>query len=248
MKDFDTRRAALDLVTAFVNNNNLKASELPGLLLDVYGAISEFGKSDGKAPKSAEAKKSADTPAAAAPDKVVAAAPAKVVVATPTKVAAAPKAAPVAETPAVAAPAITPKVSIKESLADRNHIISLITGEKLKTLKPGTTNRILNCLKVVYNTAVSWEVEGLTKSPLQGIKQFNNNGRRERFLSKEEAASLLKAVLTSRNKMLAPIVAALLLTGCRKREILDARWDCVDLDRGILIVPISKSEIGRAHV
>ena len=61
--------------------------------------------------------------------------------------------------------------------------------EKLKTLKPGTTNRILNCLKVVYNTALSWEVEGLHKSPLQGIKQFNNNGRRERFLSKEEAAS-----------------------------------------------------------
>jgi integrase len=112
---------------------------------------------------------------------------------------------------------------------------------KLQYLKPGTVNRILNGLKVIYSRALEWEVEGLVKSPLQGIKQFPNLSRHEKFLTQEEAAHLLQAVLQSDNKMLAPIVSALLLTGCRKREILDARWEHVDLAKGILVVPISKS-------
>jgi len=112
---------------------------------------------------------------------------------------------------------------------------------KLTQYKPGMVNRLLNGIKIIFSTAMSWEIEGLIKNPTQGIKQFADTGRRERFLNKEEAQKLLKAVLTSKNQMLAPIIAALLLTGCRKREILDARWDCVDLERGILIVPISKT-------
>ena len=112
---------------------------------------------------------------------------------------------------------------------------------KLQHLKPGSVNRILNGLKVIYNRALDWEVEGLVKSPLQGIRQFPNHSRHEKFLSQDEAAKLLKAVLQSENKMLAPIVSALLLTGCRKRELLDARWEHVDLDKGILLVPVSKN-------
>ncbi len=42
MDQFDARQATLDLVTAFVNNNSLKAQELPALLSDVFGAIAGF--------------------------------------------------------------------------------------------------------------------------------------------------------------------------------------------------------------
>ena len=41
--------------------------------------------------------------------------------------------------------------------------------------------------------------------------------------------------------MLGFIVAFLLLTGARKREVLDARWDCIDWQRRIWRIPISKS-------
>ena len=33
----------------------------------------------------------------------------------------------------------------------------------------------------------------------------------------------------------------LLLTGARKREILNARWECIDFERQMLTVPLSKS-------
>lgn len=41
--------------------------------------------------------------------------------------------------------------------------------------------------------------------------------------------------------MLASIVSYLLLTGARKRQVLDARWDCIDWGRSIWKIPISKS-------
>jgi integrase len=41
--------------------------------------------------------------------------------------------------------------------------------------------------------------------------------------------------------MLPLIIAFLLLTGCRKREALDARWENIDLERGVLTIPLSKS-------
>jgi hypothetical protein len=68
-----------------------------------------------------------------------------------------------------------------------------------------------------------------------------NNHRHERFLTPEEALRLLGAVNASPNKMLASIIAFLLLTGCRKREVLDARWENINLTLGQLTVPLSKS-------
>jgi integrase len=122
----------------------------------------------------------------------------------------------------------------------KSEIIEIVHG-KLSSLKPGTINRMINGLKVIFSRAIEWELPGLEKNPMLGIKQFANYSRHERYLTQEEAAKLMEAVLCSSNKLLAPIVSALLLTGCRKREILDARWEYVDLERGILTVPLSKS-------
>lgn len=90
----------MELVTAFVNNHQLTAAELPTLLTEVYAAISGFG-----------APETADTPAAL-----------------PVEAVDAPRAEPASPLPA-------PAVSVEESVRDPDFILSLITGEKLKTLK-----------------------------------------------------------------------------------------------------------------
>lgn len=115
MDDFDARRAAMELVTAFVNNHQLTASELPTLLTDVFNAIAGFDTT-----KDAHSK--AATPE---PETTLAPVPVseEVTQSTPPESAAAP------------APASSPAVSIAESIRDPDFILSLITGEKLKTLK-----------------------------------------------------------------------------------------------------------------
>jgi predicted transcriptional regulator len=130
MDDFDARRASLDLVTAFVNNNKLSAAELPTLLGDVFKAISGF---EIQAKETVEltgtqAEIVAEPEAAPAPETKPAATPAAPAKATKAK-ASAPKPAPKASA------ANKPAVSIEESLADPNIIVSLITGEKFKMLR-----------------------------------------------------------------------------------------------------------------
>ena len=130
MNDFDARRASLDLVTAFVNNNKLSAAELPKLLGDVFKAISGFEiHADALAELDDKPKGAARRPEpAAAREKTSAAAPPA-----SSKSSRAKSSSP-QESPK-APPASEPAVSIEESLADPGVIVSLITGEKFKTLK-----------------------------------------------------------------------------------------------------------------
>ena len=67
MNDFDARRASLELVTAFVNNNRLTAAELPKLLGDVFKAISDFEAKSGEEADLDEKQFEADAPIAPAP-------------------------------------------------------------------------------------------------------------------------------------------------------------------------------------
>jgi integrase len=67
------------------------------------------------------------------------------------------------------------------------------------------------------------------------------NNARERFLSTEEATRLRLAVAASQNKQLKHIVGLLLLTGARVRELLDARWEHVDVERQTWLIPTSKT-------
>ena len=130
MDDFDARRASLDLVTAFVNNNKLSAAELPTLLGDVFKAISGFEIQTKEAAEREDKGNEVVTEpeATSAPETTPAATPAA-----PPK---SPKTKASALKPAPKASATnTPVVSIEESLADPNVIVSLITGEKFKMLR-----------------------------------------------------------------------------------------------------------------
>ena len=120
--------------------------------------------------------------------------------------------------------------------------ITSFIHDKIPTgLAPGTINKILNAVKSIYARAVEWEAAGLEKNPAHGIKQLPDHPRHEKFLTQDEASRLLGAVATSQNKILGSIVALLLLTGCRKREVLDARWEYIDFEHGLLTIPLSKS-------
>jgi integrase len=70
---------------------------------------------------------------------------------------------------------------------------------------------------------------------------FEENNKRERYLSKDEAQRLYACLLESDNTMLRFIVPMLVLTGARKREVLDARWGDVDQARQVWRIPMTKS-------
>ena len=69
------------------------------------------------------------------------------------------------------------------------------------------------------------------------VKQIPENNKRLRFLSSEECQALIEAC----DSHLRPIVITALNTGMRKGEILDLRWDQVDLKHGFILLEVTKN-------
>lgn len=105
---------------------------------------------------------------------------------------------------------------------------------------PSTCNRILAVLKTVCNFA---EIHGYLphdQSPCRGISSFKTPYQKVRYLSQSEAVRLME-VLEKDGRPSARAIQLLLLTGARKNEILKARWEHVNLEQRLIIVPLSKS-------
>lgn len=105
----------------------------------------------------------------------------------------------------------------------------------------GTINRWVILLRFIFNCAIRWEVLPDGANPTRNIEQFEDNGARERFLDEVEVGRLFEEIESNRNTQVGQVVKFLLLTGARKREALDARWENIDFERRLLTVPISKS-------
>lgn len=110
---------------------------------------------------------------------------------------------------------------------------------------PTTANRVLALLSKAFNLAEVWGIRPDGSNPCRHVKRFKER-RVERFLSSEELARL-GAVLTEterdQTEMPSVVLAIrlLALTGCRLGEILSLRWEHVDLRRGLLLLPDSKT-------
>ena len=110
----------------------------------------------------------------------------------------------------------------------------------------GTANKWIIQIRCMYNVGKKFGIAGSEKNPAAGIKLFAVEGR-ERFLNAEETERLREAVQSSENTQLKYIVALALLLGCRKRELLDAKWEDFSLERRLWRIPLTKSGKAR-HV
>lgn len=106
----------------------------------------------------------------------------------------------------------------------------------------GVAGRSTAVLRAILNFAVE---RGLRKDNPAAKIQLNKVIHRERFLSAEELTRLGDALKAEDVKLEShPSVAAiklLILTGCRKSEILTLQWRFIDWDRSLLRLPDSKT-------
>jgi integrase len=129
----------------------------------------------------------------------------------------------------------------------RSQIQEMLLERRALGAAPSSANRLVILLQHVFSMALKWEVPGVKENPCKGISLFQENNKRECFLSHAEAVKLNTVLQQSDNKLLKHIVAMLLLTGTRKQEVLGARWVDFDLERRVWRIPLSKSGKAR-HV
>lgn len=147
----------------------------------------------------------------------------------------------------------------------RKHGRSIVRGGK------GTATRTVRLLGGIFTYAVQRNY--VKENPCRGVALYKD-GKAERFLSEDEFQRLGKTLRlaeteglpwvfndgkmakhrpirpeNAREKFPKHVTAAihlLVLTGCRLREVLRLRWEDVDLQRGVLNLPDSKT--GRKKV
>ena len=107
----------------------------------------------------------------------------------------------------------------------------------------GTAARCLAVLAAMLEFAAGRKL--IPINPAKGVPLLKGQ-KKERFLSEAEVAKLAEAVSAmEEERRLSPTAAVairlLMLTGCRKTEILSLRWEWVDFERGCLRLPESKT-------
>lgn len=109
-----------------------------------------------------------------------------------------------------------------------------------------TANRVLIILRYMFNLVIEkWQFPGITSNPAIKIPMFQENNKKERFLTDEEIQSLSRASRQTSNPLFPIMIGLLLVTGVRKNELLKAEWKDVDLDKKSWKIPMSKSGYAR---
>jgi integrase len=122
-------------------------------------------------------------------------------------------------------------------------LIEEYQSERLaKGNKPATVNRVLAVLRHSITKAVEWEMckDNILKK-VRNAKLLPVNNARVRYLTREE----LKRLIVCCNADLAPMVILAVNTGMRKGELLNLKWQDVDLVNGFLHILESKNNTRR---
>lgn len=116
-----------------------------------------------------------------------------------------------------------------------------LNEKRISGLAPASVEKLRVILGRSFVLGASWDIPGTERNPTRGIPRKPLNNSRERFLTPEETLRLKAAVEASQNPQLQHIVGLLLLTGARLRELLEARWENVDVARRSWFIPTSKT-------
>lgn len=134
--------------------------------------------------------------------------------------------------------------------------------------RPAQANRTLAILSALWSWAEKRKMVPAGPNPARGVEKADVD-RRERFLTERELRRMSEAMVSAetdglpytvnevgpkakhapkpenRYRKLDPFALAalrlLLLTGARLREVLHAKWDWVDIERGMIFLPTSKT-------
>jgi integrase len=106
-----------------------------------------------------------------------------------------------------------------------------------------TLRHVLCIVRQAFNKAVVWRLWS-GENPCKGVSFPSPNNARQRFLTQDEAARVLKS-LCQRSPQVARIATMSLYGGLRLGEVLGITWSNVDLQNGIIFIQDAKNRESR---
>ena len=131
----------------------------------------------------------------------------------------------------------------------RNHLIgwrpralSEITRQDLERFHgemgrtaPYQANRAVALLRKMFNLALGWGMF-VGENPATGIR-FHPEEKRQRYLLPDELPRVFEALKEERNEYARAAFVTSILTGARRQEVLEMKWEDLNLDRAVWRVP-----------
>lgn len=102
---------------------------------------------------------------------------------------------------------------------------------RVGSVSAATVNLELRGLKAFFNTLRRWEI--IPKSPAESIRPIREAEETPAFLTGEELQKLLDSIVDA---WLRKIVLFTAMTGLRLGEVLNLRWEDVDMERRMVLV------------
>lgn len=125
----------------------------------------------------------------------------------------------------------------------RHQVQTFHTALLAEGLAPASCDHHLKLMKYMFNLAHDWELyEG--PNPIARVPLFNADNKVQNILSDTELKKLVTVLQTDENRPVCLIIQWLLCTGMRLGATLEIRWDQLDRNRRVLVIPstISKSK------
>lgn len=124
------------------------------------------------------------------------------------------------------------KVKVIHSYFGEKTLASKITPKRIEDFKSfmsekysnAYVNRYLACIKTIFNIGIKNEL--IKTTPMKAVKMMKEDNHKIRYLTSDEETRLFKEL----PEHLKPIVICALQTGLRKSNILQLRWELVDLE------------------
>ena len=110
---------------------------------------------------------------------------------------------------------------------------------------PTVANRAADIMVKMFNQADGWGWRPSGSNPCRGVPRFRVE-KHEWFLTRGELFRLGEALRAAPEKRLvsahaAAVIRLLVLTGCRRNEILGLRWDVLNFETGEIRLPDTKT-------
>lgn len=138
---------------------------------------------------------------------------------------------------------ILPKFGKRRMCDISRHDIDLYRTEIAEKLSPSSANRHHALLSRMYSLAIQWDI--LKVNPCLGLKKFRERTDAGRFLSPEDIGKLINALDQDYNLVAAGALKVLLFSGLRREEVAQAKWEHLDVERGLLFLPTTKAQKSR---
>jgi integrase len=113
--------------------------------------------------------------------------------------------------------------------------------ERLKDITAKSLKRNLSAINNMFQVAKDeWGIP-IKENPLDKLKLKTNDNKRERRLQEGEYEKLVKAAQTRKNPLIEKVIIFAIETAMRRGEILNLKWDQVDLQRRSATILESKN-------